>query len=86
MEARYRSGRPPGLLEPLYISFCASFLWGSSVSLVMDLPVPCLGNINLAADILKLSCRRRVRDLHLLSRLSLNLLCGKSVDACTRIS
>lgn len=52
----------------------------------IDLLVPCLGNINLAADILKLSCRRRVRDLHLLSRLSLNLLCGKTVDACAKIS
>ena len=63
-----------------------SFLWDSSVFLVMGLLFSCLGIIKLDLDILKLSCGRQVRDLHVLSRLSLNLLCGKSDSACTNRS
>lgn len=37
VEARYRSGRPPSLLEPLCISSYPSFLWDSSVFLVVGL-------------------------------------------------
>lgn len=85
VEARYRSGRPPGLLEPLCICSYPSFLWDSSIFLVMGLLFSCLGIINLALDILKLSCGRQVKDPHLLSRLSLNLLCGKSDSACTNV-
>lgn len=85
VEARYRSGRPPSLLEPLCISSYPSFLWDSCFSSDGSL-FSCLGIINLALDILKLSCGRQVRDLHLLSRLSLNLLCGKSDSAYTNRS
>ena len=62
VEARYRSGRPPGLLEPLCICSYPSFLWDSSIFLVMGLLFSCLGIINLALDILKLSCGRQVKD------------------------
>lgn len=47
VEARDRRGRLCYLLGPPYISFYRAFLCDSSVSLVMDPPISCLGNINL---------------------------------------
>lgn len=70
---------------PISVPVDLSF-WNSSVSLVMDPPISCLGNTNLAADILKLGYGREVRDLHLPRRLSLNLLHVQSVDTCTNMS
>lgn len=67
-------------IERAYIRSYTSVLCDSSVSLVMNLLISCLGNINLAADILKRVCGRGVRDLHLPCRFSLHLLCVQSVE------
>lgn len=80
VEATDRSGRLRYLLEPPYISSYRAFLCDSSVSLVMDPPISCLGNINLAADILKQSRGRDIGNLHLPCRFSLNLVCIPSVS------
>ena len=71
VEASCRSGRPSYLLEPPYISFCGSFIWDSSFSLVMDSPIFCLGNINFVANIVKRGYRSGVKDDHLPYRLTI---------------
>lgn len=54
MEEGCRSVRPPYLLGSPYTSFCGSFIWDSSFSLMMDPPISCLENINFVADLVKL--------------------------------